>query len=156
MACVLNNNRFPIYTLCACVCSIVSDSLWPHELQPARLLCLWDFLGKNTGVSCHFLLKGFLTRNRTHVSWASCIAGEFLTTDPSGKPLCCGGIFLMYIWIFLCIYVTNTSILLLQNLIFKSWATFQNHQLNLLVIYLSLQDYLYNVLFLPHLLYHIF
>ena len=24
----------------------------------ARLLCPWDFLGKNTGVGCHFLLRG--------------------------------------------------------------------------------------------------
>ena len=26
--------------------------------QPARLLCPWDFPGKNTGVSCHFLFQG--------------------------------------------------------------------------------------------------
>ena len=38
--------------------SVVSDSLWPHGLQSARLLCPWDFLGNNTGVSCHFLLQG--------------------------------------------------------------------------------------------------
>ena len=24
-------------------CSVVSDSLWPHGLQPPRLLCPWDF-----------------------------------------------------------------------------------------------------------------
>ena len=36
----------------------VSDSLWPHGLQPARLLCLWNFPSKNTGVGCHFLLQG--------------------------------------------------------------------------------------------------
>ena len=42
--------------------SAVSDSLRPHGLQPARLLCPWDFPGKNTGVGCHFLLQGiFLT-----------------------------------------------------------------------------------------------
>ena len=29
----------------------------PSELQPARLLCSWDFPGKNTGVGCHFLLQ---------------------------------------------------------------------------------------------------
>ena len=35
----------------------------PHGLQPARLLCPWDFPGKNTGVGCHFLLQGiFLTQ----------------------------------------------------------------------------------------------
>ena len=43
--------------------SVVSDSLWPHRLQPARLLCPWNFPGKNTGVGCHFLLQGiFLTQ----------------------------------------------------------------------------------------------
>ena len=41
----------------ACVCSVFSDSLQPHG--PARPLCPWDFLGKNTGVSCHLLLQGF-------------------------------------------------------------------------------------------------
>ena len=29
-----------------------------HELQPTRLLCPWDFPGKNTRVGCHFLLQG--------------------------------------------------------------------------------------------------
>ena len=33
------------------------------DCSPARLLCLWDFPGKNTGVGCHFLLQGiFLTQ----------------------------------------------------------------------------------------------
>ena len=27
-------------------------------IQPIRLLCPWDFPGKNTGVGCHFLLQG--------------------------------------------------------------------------------------------------
>ena len=37
--------------------SVVSDSLPPHRLQPARLLCPWNSPGKNTGVGCHFLLQ---------------------------------------------------------------------------------------------------
>ena len=36
--------------------SVVSDSSWPHGLQPTRLLCPWDFPGKSTGVGCHCLL----------------------------------------------------------------------------------------------------
>ena len=32
--------------------------LRPCELQSARLLCRWDFPGRNTGVGCHFLLQG--------------------------------------------------------------------------------------------------
>ena len=38
-------------------CSVVSDSLWPHRLYPARLLCPRDFPGKNTGMGCHSLLQ---------------------------------------------------------------------------------------------------
>ena len=43
-------------------CSVVSDSLRPHRLQPTRLLCPWDFPGKNTGVGCRALLQIFLTQ----------------------------------------------------------------------------------------------
>ena len=32
----------------------MSDSVWPHGLQPTRLLHPWDSPGKNTGVGCHF------------------------------------------------------------------------------------------------------
>ena len=35
--------------------SVVSDSLCPQALQPARLLGPWDSPGKNTGVGCHSL-----------------------------------------------------------------------------------------------------
>ena len=40
--------------------SVVSDSLWPHELLPARLLCPWNSPGKNTGVSSPFPSPGNL------------------------------------------------------------------------------------------------
>ena len=35
---------------------VMSDSSRPHGLQPTRLLHLWDFPGKSTGVGCHPLL----------------------------------------------------------------------------------------------------
>ena len=45
-----------------CYCSSVAKScptlLQSHALEPARLLCPWDFIGKNTRVDCHFLLPG--------------------------------------------------------------------------------------------------
>ena len=43
---------------------VVSDSSQPNELWPARLLCPWDFSGKNPGLpewegkGCHFFLQG--------------------------------------------------------------------------------------------------
>ena len=36
----------------------MSDSLRPHRLYPTKLLCPWNFLGKNTWGGCHFLLQG--------------------------------------------------------------------------------------------------
>ena len=38
--------------------SVMSDFLWTLELEPASLLCTWDFPGMNTGVGCHSLLQG--------------------------------------------------------------------------------------------------
>ena len=44
-------------------CSVMSDSLHPPGLQFTRLLCPWNFLGRNTAVDCHCLLQGiFLTQ----------------------------------------------------------------------------------------------
>ena len=44
--------------VCTLSCSVMSDSWQPHGLQPTRLLCPWNFPGKNTGVICHFLHQG--------------------------------------------------------------------------------------------------
>ena len=48
--------------MCTCsVTSVMSDSLQPHELYPARLLCPWDSPEKDTGVGCHALLQGIFS-----------------------------------------------------------------------------------------------
>ena len=53
------SQQYFLYCLCMCsVTSVVSDSLWPHGLWPARLLCPWGSPGKNTGVGSHSLLQG--------------------------------------------------------------------------------------------------
>ena len=53
-----------VYIYCCHCCLVVKSCLTPtHRLLPARLLCPWDFPGKNTGVGCHFHLQGiFLTQ----------------------------------------------------------------------------------------------
>ena len=43
---------------CALSSSVMSDFLWPHELYPIRLLCPWNFPGKNTEVGCNFFFQG--------------------------------------------------------------------------------------------------
>ena len=57
--------QFTVYkTACAVSApSVLSDYLQPHGMGPDRLLCPWNFPGKNTKVGCHFLLQGiFLTQ----------------------------------------------------------------------------------------------
>ena len=41
--------------------SVLSDSEWPHGLQPTGLLRPQDFPGKSTGVGCHRLLQPLST-----------------------------------------------------------------------------------------------
>ena len=41
---------------------VVSDSLQPDGLQPARLLCPRDSPGKDTRVGCHALLQGIVPK----------------------------------------------------------------------------------------------
>ena len=50
------------------VTPVVSDSLRPQGLQPARLLCPWDSPDKNTGVCCHFLLQGIFPNQGQNLS----------------------------------------------------------------------------------------
>ena len=47
-----------LFVLACSVALVVSESLRPCGLEPTRLLCPWDSLGKNTGVGCHVLLQG--------------------------------------------------------------------------------------------------
>ena len=71
----------------AVLCSVVSSSLWPPGLEPARLLCPWNFPGKDTGVSFHSFLQGIFPTQGSNPSLASTVqAGRFFSTDPPGKP----------------------------------------------------------------------
>ena len=63
--------RVPILGCCCCCCqvaSVMSDSVWPHGLQPTRLPCPWDSPGKNTGVGCHFLLQCMKVKSESEVA----------------------------------------------------------------------------------------
>ena len=45
------------------VCSLLCNSSQPYGLQAAKLLCPWNYPGKNTGMGCYFLLQRiFLTQ----------------------------------------------------------------------------------------------
>ena len=68
------------------ICSDSSNSLQPHECQPTRLPCTWDFPGKNTGMGCHFLLQGIFPIQGSNLSLLSpALAGRFSTTSATSK-----------------------------------------------------------------------
>ena len=64
------------------VCSVVSDFATPWLLYP------WDFPGKNTGVGCHFLLKGTFPTQRWSLDLLCLLHCRqiFLPLVPPGKP----------------------------------------------------------------------
>ena len=70
--------------MCACVVtSVVPDSVQPYEVWPARLLCPWDSLGKNTGVGCHAPPPGDLPHPGVEPMSLvpPALAGRFFTTS---------------------------------------------------------------------------
>ena len=57
------------------VASVVLDSLTPHGLYLAKLLCRWNFPGKSIKVDFHFLCQGiFLTQESNPCFCISCIS----------------------------------------------------------------------------------
>ena len=85
------------YFMCVNVCCHVWLFATPWTV-PARLLCPRDFSGKNTGVGCHFLVKGIFPTQESNTSSASpSFAGRFFTTEPPGKFYIC-----------ICIYILHT------------------------------------------------
>ena len=74
--------------VCMLNCSVMSDSLQIHGLQPARLLCPWDFTSKNTEVGCHFLLQHIINTMYYEYLWiyTNTIYTIILFTDGSQIP----------------------------------------------------------------------
>ena len=76
-------SMFFSFLVCWCAVlsrSVVSDSSRPFGLQPAKLLCPWDFFRQEYWSGLPFPSPGNLPlRDRTQVSYVSCIAGRFYT-----------------------------------------------------------------------------
>ena len=66
--------------------SVVSDSLQPCGLEPARLLCPGGSPGKNAGVACHFLLRGIFPAQESHLGLL-CYRQILYCLRQQGRPL---------------------------------------------------------------------
>ena len=73
---------------CVCECSVMFGSWHPYELQPARLFCPQDFPGRNTGVGCHFLLRGIFLTQRSNPHFFHLLHWQlaFLPLSHLGNP----------------------------------------------------------------------
>ena len=58
----------------------------PHGLQPARLLCPWNFLGKDTKVGSHSLLHGIFLNQGMNLGLPRCRQILYLQNH-QGSPL---------------------------------------------------------------------
>ena len=59
--------------------SVMSDSLWPHELSS------WNSLGQNTGVGSLYLLRGIFPTQRSNPGLPHCRRIP-LPVEPQGQP----------------------------------------------------------------------
>ena len=62
---------------------------WTDGLLPIRLLCPWDFPGKDAGVSCHFLLQGIFPTRGLNLLLLHLLHWQVdsLPLAPAGKPM---------------------------------------------------------------------
>ena len=62
-----------------------NKSLWPHGLQPSRLICPRDSAGKNTGVGSRSLLQGIFSTQGSNLGLPHC--GQILSSlSHHGSP----------------------------------------------------------------------
>ena len=71
-------------------CSVMSNSLRRHGLQPTRVFLPWDSPGKDTGVGCHFLLQGIFPTQGSNPGLLHCRQTLYhLSHQGSPKSLYC-------------------------------------------------------------------
>ena len=59
----------------------------PHRQQPTRLLHPWDSPGKNTGVSCHFLLQCMKVKSESEVTQSCLTLRDPMDCSPPGSSI---------------------------------------------------------------------
>ena len=60
---------FFFFSNTGCCCLVTKSCLTllqPYGLWPARLLCSWDFPGKNIGLGCYFFIQGIFPTQRSN------------------------------------------------------------------------------------------
>ena len=74
-------SRFSRVRLC------VTPETAAHQAPPVRFLCSWDFPGKNTGVSCHFLLQCMKVKSESEVAQSCPTLSDPMDCSPLGSSI---------------------------------------------------------------------
>ena len=80
---IYNETQYDVFS-----CSVMSDSLRPHGVEPTRLLCPLNFPGKNTGVGCHFLLQQIFPTQGLNPGLLHCRQVLYHLSQQE-SPMCC-------------------------------------------------------------------
>ena len=160
-----------MHVLACSVASVMSGSLSPYGLQPTRLLCPWDYPGKNTRVGCHFLLQETFQTQGLNL----CLLGllhwkvNSLPLEPSRKPWfqVCNTVIQYLIYVVKCIRLISTPIhsstlfyLVLRTSKIYPLSNFQIYNTVLLTTFVMLNlhphDLCYNLKFVAFNPFHLF
>ena len=72
---------------------MLNHSVMSNSAAPARLLCPWDSLGKNTGGLSFPAPRDLLDpRIESSPPASPVLVGRFFTTEPPGKPIIYNGL----------------------------------------------------------------
>ena len=88
--CVCINVGLPFFICMLMLCqvtSVMSDSVRPHRRQPIRLPRPWDSPGKNSGVSCHFLLQSMKVKRESEVAQSCPTLSDPMDCSPPGSSI---------------------------------------------------------------------
>ena len=126
---------------------VVFDSLQPHELQPTRLLCLWNSSGKNTGVGSHSFLQGIFSIKGLNLCLLHC-RQILYSLSQQGNP---DKLYTYLIYILFFLLANKNCIYLVSNFSFKfHFHIFAKIPFDKVVsneIVLNLPEYLNGILF---------
>ena len=95
----------------------------PHRRQPTRLPCPWDSPGKNTGVSCHFLLQCMKVKSESEVAQSCPTLCDPMNCSPPGSSA--HGIFQARVleWGAIAFSVQPIRVHLLNNIVSKEGSS---------------------------------
>ena len=105
MKLIYSNKNFIYQKIQIIIVLLCPNLLWPHGLQPTRLLRPWGFPGKSTGVGCHCLLRKGNMRSVLFIYLLQVLLFLGLLHYIYNRKNCISSLFFCFIFVFLFLLV---------------------------------------------------